>query len=46
MELTDNNSYVDDFYGHDVADNDNNPNPPNTNLDHGTHSWNFWSSNQ
>ena len=33
----DNNGYVDDFNGWDVADNDNNPNPPNINLDHGTH---------
>ena len=33
----DNNGYVDDYNGYDVADNDNNPNPPNTNLDHGTH---------
>ena len=33
----DNNGYLDDFNGWDVADNDNNPNPPNTNLDHGTH---------
>jgi subtilisin family serine protease len=33
----DNNGYVDDYNGWDVADNDNNTNPPNTNLDHGTH---------
>ena len=33
----DNNGYVDDYNGYDVADNDNNPSPPNTNLDHGTH---------
>ncbi|PDH47183.1 MAG: hypothetical protein CND37_05425 [Bacteroidetes bacterium MED-G20] len=33
----DNNGYIDDYNGWDVADNDNNTNPPNTNLDHGTH---------
>ena len=40
----DNNGYVDDYNGYDVADNDNNPNPPNTNR-RPWHpcSWNFWS---
>lgn len=33
----DGNGYVDDVQGYDVADNDNNPNPPNTTFDHGTH---------
>ncbi|MCB0853600.1 MAG: S8 family serine peptidase, partial [Bacteroidetes bacterium] len=37
----DNNGYVDDINGWDVADNDNNPNPPasasNSNFTHGTH---------
>ena len=33
----DNNGYVDDVNGFDVADNDNNPNPPNGNFNHGTH---------
>lgn len=31
------NGFVDDMNGWDVADNDNNPNPPNTTFDHGTH---------
>lgn len=33
----DGNGYIDDINGYDVADNDNNPNPPNTNFSHGTH---------
>ncbi len=33
----DGNGYVDDINGYDVADNDNNPNPPNNSFDHGTH---------
>ncbi len=33
----DGNGYVDDINGYDVADNDNNPDPPNTSFDHGTH---------
>lgn len=37
----DNNGYVDDVIGYDVADNDNNPNPPatatNSVFSHGTH---------
>lgn len=33
----DGNGYIDDINGYDVADNDNNPNPPNTSFDHGTH---------
>ncbi len=33
----DGNGYIDDVNGWDVADNDNNPNPPNTSFDHGTH---------
>ena len=33
----DNNGYVDDVCGFDVADNDNNPNPPLTSWEHGTH---------
>ena len=33
----DNNGFVDDMQGYDVADNDNNPAPPNTTYDHGTH---------
>lgn len=38
----DNNGYIDDVNGYDVADNDNDPNPPsatvsNTNFSHGTH---------
>jgi len=33
----DGNGYVDDVNGYDVADNDNNPNPPNTSFNHGTH---------
>lgn len=31
------NGFVDDINGYDVADDDNNPNPPNTIFDHGTH---------
>lgn len=33
----DGNGYIDDVNGYDVADNDNNPNPPNNSFDHGTH---------
>ncbi|GIV26849.1 MAG: hypothetical protein KatS3mg027_0663 [Bacteroidia bacterium] len=33
----DNNGFVDDINGWDVADDDNNPNPPNTSFNHGTH---------
>lgn len=33
----DGNGYIDDVNGYDVADWDNNPNPPNTSFDHGTH---------
>jgi subtilisin family serine protease len=33
----DGNGYIDDVNGWDVADNDNNPNPPNSSYDHGTH---------
>ncbi|HLP14085.1 MAG TPA: S8 family serine peptidase [Flavobacteriales bacterium] len=33
----DGNGYTDDVNGWDVADNDNNPNPPTTAFDHGTH---------
>lgn len=33
----DNNGYVDDINGYDVGSNDNNPNPPTTQYDHGTH---------
>jgi PKD repeat protein len=33
----DNNGYIDDINGYDVASNDNNPNPPSTAFDHGTH---------
>lgn len=33
----DGNGYIDDINGFDVASNDNNPNPPNSNFDHGTH---------
>ncbi len=33
----DNNGYVDDINGFDVADNDNNPNPPTSAYGHGTH---------
>lgn len=31
------NGYIDDITGYDVANQDNNPNPPNTTFDHGTH---------
>jgi len=33
----DNNGYVDDINGFDVGSNDNNPNPPSSGYDHGTH---------
>lgn len=33
----DNNGYIDDINGYDVSDNDNNPNPPGSSFDHGTH---------
>jgi PKD repeat protein len=33
----DNNGYIDDINGFDVADNDNNPNPPSSAYGHGTH---------
>lgn len=33
----DGNGYIDDVNGFDVADNDNNPNPPTGAFDHGTH---------
>jgi subtilisin family serine protease len=33
----DGNGYIDDINGYDVADLDNNPNPPNNSFDHGTH---------
>jgi len=33
----DGNGYVDDINGWDVADNDNNPNPTNNSMNHGTH---------
>lgn len=33
----DNNGYIDDINGWDAGDDDNNPNPPNTAFDHGTH---------
>lgn len=33
----DNNGYIDDINGYDVASNDNNPNPPSSGYDHGTH---------
>jgi len=33
----DGNGYIDDVNGFDVADNNNNPNPPNNSFDHGTH---------
>lgn len=33
----DNNGFIDDINGFDVADNDNNPNPPDTSFSHGTH---------
>jgi serine protease len=33
----DNNGYIDDINGFDVASNDNNPNPPSNSYDHGTH---------
>lgn len=33
----DNNGYVDDINGFDVGSNDNNPNPPTSGYDHGTH---------
>src|SRR5574343_601748 len=33
----DGNGYIDDINGYDVGSNDNNPNPPTTSYDHGTH---------
>jgi PKD repeat protein len=33
----DGNGYVDDVNGYDVGDNDNDPSPPNSGFDHGTH---------
>lgn len=33
----DGNGYIDDINGWDVASNDNNPNPPSSGYDHGTH---------
>lgn len=33
----DNNGYVDDVFGWDLASNDNDPSPPTTSYDHGTH---------
>ncbi|GAB4203298.1 MAG: hypothetical protein Fur0023_10080 [Bacteroidia bacterium] len=33
----DGNGFIDDINGWDVADDDNNPNPPNTSFNHGTH---------
>lgn len=33
----DGNGYIDDINGYDVADLDNDPNPPNTSFGHGTH---------
>ncbi len=33
----DNNGYIDDINGYDVASDDNNPNPPNPSFNHGTH---------
>lgn len=33
----DGNGYVDDINGYDVGSNDNNPNPPSSSYDHGTH---------
>jgi subtilisin family serine protease len=33
----DGNGYIDDVNGWDTGDNDNNPMPPNTSYDHGTH---------
>lgn len=33
----DGNGYIDDVNGYDVGDNDNNPNPPTTAFNHGTH---------
>lgn len=33
----DGNGYIDDINGYDVADNDNNPNPPSSSYSHGTH---------
>lgn len=33
----DGNGYVDDINGYDVGSGDNNPNPPTTSYDHGTH---------
>lgn len=33
----DNNGYIDDVNGYDVGSNDNDPNPPSSGYDHGTH---------
>lgn len=33
----DGNGYIDDINGYDVASNDNNPNPPSSSYNHGTH---------
>ncbi len=33
----DGNGFIDDINGWDVADDDNNPNPPNSSFNHGTH---------
>ena len=33
----DGNGYVDDVNGYDVGDDDNDPSPPNSSFDHGTH---------
>jgi serine protease len=33
----DNNGYIDDVTGYDVADDDNNASPPDNSFDHGTH---------
>ncbi|MBI2268751.1 MAG: S8 family serine peptidase [Bacteroidetes bacterium] len=33
----DNNGYIDDINGYDLADGNNDPNPPNTSFSHGTH---------
>lgn len=33
----DNNGYIDDINGYDVASDDNNPNPPSASFGHGTH---------
>src|SRR5690606_22226235 len=33
----DGNGYIDDINGWDIADNDNNPDPPSSDFNHGTH---------